>query len=132
MLQGRVQRGTADIVEIEIHSLRAGAGDGGGQVLPGLVVDDGVGAQLARDKSAFPGPARDSRYPAAFYAGDLYRDLAHAARRGGDQHAVVRPHAADVAHAEIGRDGAETERAYPILDGAETEIELLQVTARNR
>ena len=82
MRQGRVQRGAADIVEIEIHPLRAGAGDGGGQVLLRLVIDRRVSAELARDKRAFLRPARDSRHTAAFDAGDLHRDLTHAARGG--------------------------------------------------
>ena len=82
MRQGRVQRGAADVVEIEIHPLRAGAGDGGGQILLRLVIDRRVGAELARDEGAFLRPARDSRHTAAFDAGDLHRDLTHAAGGG--------------------------------------------------
>jgi hypothetical protein len=82
MRQGRVQRGAADIVEIEIHPLGAGARDGGGQVLLRLVVDRRVSAELARDKRALRRSAGDSRHTAAFDAGDLDRDLTHPARSG--------------------------------------------------
>src|SRR5687768_4428561 len=130
MRQSRVQYRAADIVEVEIDSLGAGARDRGRQILLRLVVDHRVGVELARDEGAFLRPARDPHHAAAFDASDLYRHLPYSAGGGGDDHAITGSQVTDVTQSEKGSDGAQAERTDPVLDRAEAEIEFLQVTPR--
>src|SRR4051794_40303980 len=90
-----IESGSADIVEVEIHTVGTSARNRVRDILFSFVIDRGMCAEGARYETALLRPACDADHAAPLYARNLHGDLPDSARSGRDEHAIVGSHAGD-------------------------------------
>ena len=83
--QRGIQRGTADVVEIDIDAAWAFAPDRGVEVVFGLVIYHAVQAKHLREEPAFLRPTSDANHATCIDQTDLRGDLPDSSRRRGNQ-----------------------------------------------
>src|SRR5712691_831826 len=98
--EDRLLHRAADILEINIDAVGAGAVELGAEVSP--MIDRRVEPEIVRDIAAFLRPAGDADDPRAVTLGELSGDRANRARGRRDDHGLAGFGLADVGEADIG------------------------------